>query len=229
MMGGNTVPHSEMEYIVPLRLDAVLPAFLTGKLSNSLRAQIARLVGRLANPVLDILPRPATSLEIEPCQDWEKLAALYYRHRSRVRITSERSAEFLQWRYGPRSPVYPGGGVYVIRDKQGNEGWVALGILIRGEVSGPILLDAVWPPERFSFKEVFRAFVSLGRGSDALFFRRQPGFDYRDFCRWAIPHRLDARTFVIHSANTSVPLDDFDYDDNDYVAWMFQWDRHGVR
>jgi len=223
MMGGRAVPNSETEYIFPFRLDAMIPAFVGARTSSEIAAGIARMAG-WANPLLRFLARRPAALTIEPCRDWEKLSALFRRSRSINGIVSDRSAEFLQWRYGPASPVYPCG-IYVFRDRQGNEGWFSLGNLVRGGVQGAFLLDVVWPRDKMSFRDIFREMLHVARqGADAFFFRRQPGLDYREYCPWAVPHDLGARTFVIGPKGSPlIPLDSFDYDDNDYVAWMFHW------
>ncbi len=222
MLGGSEIPNSEMEYIVPLRLDGMLPAFVAARTSSEIAKAIARVAGACANPLLRFLGRASADLTIEPCQDWEKLSELSRRHRSFDHITCERSAEVLQWRYGPGSPVFPCD-IYLFRDNQGNEGWFSLGNLIRGDIRGPFLLDVVWPRGKMSFKRIFQEILCLApAGADAVFFRRQPGLDHREFCRWAIPHNVEARTFVIKPKDSPLKaLDLLDYDDNDYVAWMF--------
>jgi hypothetical protein len=224
MLGGRAVPHSELEYILPLRLDGMIPAFVATRTSSELAAGFARMIGRCANPVLRLLARSSAALTIEPCQDWERLSELFHRHRSANHITSDRSADFLQWRYGPGSPAYPCD-VYLFHDKQGNEGWFSLGNLIRRGIRGPFLLDVIWPREKMSFREIFREMLRvIPSGADAFFFRRQPGLAYRDSCRWAIPHNLEARAFVISPKDAPpIALDSLDYDDNDYLAWMFNW------
>ena len=221
LLGARVVPHSEIEYVVPLRLDRMFPAFAASRTSNQIAAEIARLAGRCANPILRSFTRFSASLTIEPCQDWEKLSDLFHRHRSADRITSDRSVEFLQWRYGPASPAHPCS-IYLFRDKKGNEGWFSLGDLVRGGIRGPFLLDAIWPQERMDFRGIFDAIVRIALSrSDAVFFRRRPGINYRELCRWAIPHNLEARTFVMSSQDAPMALDELDYDDNDYLAWMF--------
>ena len=88
---GNPVPHSETEYIVPLRLDAVLPAYVASRTSSRMAAGMARLCGRGADPILQWWTRPSAKLAIEPCQDWGKLSTLFHRHRAPDHITSDRS------------------------------------------------------------------------------------------------------------------------------------------
>jgi hypothetical protein len=228
MVGGCPVPNSETEYILPLRLDVMIPAFVAARTASGAAAGIARICGRGANPILRFLTRPSAELAIAPCQDWEKLAELSRRHRPPGHITSDRSPAFLRWRYGPGSPAYPCG-VYVFRDQMGHEGWFALGKLSHGDggqFRASVLLDAIWPRERMSFGPIFREILRVAAGSaDALFFRWQPGLNYSKYSRFVIPHKLGApRAFVsLPKGAPRFPLDSLDYDDSDYIAWKFQW------
>lgn len=227
-IGGHPVPNSEMEYILPLRLDVVIPAFVAARTSSQVAARIARICGRSANPILRFLTRPTAKLTIEPCQDWEKLSELSRRHRPPNQITSDRSPALLRWRYGPGSPSYPCG-VYLFRDELGNEGWFSLGDLTHGQ-EGPlrktVLLDAIWPREQISFGCIFREIVGVTADSaDVILFRWQPGLDYSECGRCVIPYKLAApRAFVsIPKGAPDFPLGALDYDDSDYIAWRFQW------
>jgi hypothetical protein len=227
-LGGRAVPNSEMEYFLPLRLDVMIPAFVATKTSSAAASGIARICGQCANPILQLLTRPSTKLIIEPCQDWEKLAHLSRRHRSANYITSDRSAAFMQWRYGPGSPIYPCS-IYLFRDRQGNEGWFSMGNVIRGQhgqIRGSALLDAIWPRKTMSFTGILQEILRLAAaGADAIFLRSQPGLDYREFSRWVIARRLEApRAFVaIRKGCPLLALDSLDYDDSDDSAWSFQW------
>jgi hypothetical protein len=201
---------------------------VAARTSSEVAASIARICGRSANPILRFLTRPSAKLAIEPCQDWEKLSELFRRHRPPGLITSGRSPALLQWRYGPGSPAHPCG-VYLFRDEAGNEGWFALGDLTHGESAQfreSVLLDAIWPRKRMSFRHIFREILRIAATSaDAIFFRWQPGLDYSKCSRFAIPHKLGApRAFVsIPKGVPRFPLDSLDYDDSDYIAWRFQW------
>ncbi len=199
-LGGCAVPNSEVEYVLPLRLDTLLPALLAEKTSSGVAAAIARMFGRWGNPLLK-LERRAANLSIEACQDWQKLAELFRRHRPKETITAERSAEFLKWRYGRNSDDYPSG-VYLFRDKRGNEGWFSLGNMMRGrrgEIRGCILLDAIWPREKMNFKEIFPGILQLvAARADVLSFRPRLGHDYCECSRWIIQRRWAAPSaFVI--------------------------------
>src|SRR5262249_3297074 len=115
------------------------------------------------------------------------LAALARRHRPAGVITTERSAAFLAWRYGRTAPNHPFE-VCVFRDRQGHEGWFALGSITRGrqaQIHGRVLLDAVWPRDRMTL-------------ADALSRHDRIGVDAGACSRWAIPWTLGApRSFVI--------------------------------
>jgi hypothetical protein len=227
-IGGCQVPNSEIEYILPLRLDAVIPAYVAARTSSQAAAGIARLCGRGANPILRFLSRPTAKLLVEPCQDWEKLSELARRHRSPRHITSDRSPALLEWRYGPGSPSYPCG-VYLFRDEAGNEGWFSLADLSHGQgskIREAVLLDAIWPQAGTSHKSLFQQILSVAVDTaDAISFRWQPGLDYDEYRRFVIAHKLSApRAFVSVPKNAPrLPLDSFDYDDSDYIAWRFQW------
>jgi hypothetical protein len=227
-IGGCPVPHSQTEYILPLRLDALIPAYLGSRTSNQAAARMARICGRSANPVLRFVTRPSAKLAIEPCHDWEKLSELSRRHRSPDHITSDRSTALLQWRYGPGSPAYRSA-VYLIRDQLGNEGWFSLGHLIRqrgGQFRASVLLDAIWPRKQMSYSDVLQAIVRVTAGTaDAICFRWQPGLDSSQYGRCVIPRKLKApRAFVsVPKGSPRFPLDSLDYDDADNIAWAFPW------
>jgi hypothetical protein len=227
-LGGCAVPNSEIEYVLPLRLDVMIPAIVDTMTSSDAVSGIARICGRFANPILRLITRPSAKLAIEPSQDWEKLSELSRRYRSPSFITGDRSAEFLRWRYGSASPLYPCG-IYLFRDNQGNEGWFSLGNVLRGgqqQICGSILLDAIWPREKMSFRGILEEILRLAASrADAIFFRPRPGVDYREYSPWIIPRRLETpRVFVMmRKGAPSLDLNLFDYDDSDDSAWSFQW------
>ena len=194
--GASAVPDSETEYILPLKLDVMLPAFLVARTSSRLAAGIARAFGRCANPMLHLFAQGSGKLTVERCQDWEKLSELFRRHRAQNLITTERSAQFLRWRYGPSSPNCPSD-IYVFRDQLGNEGWFSLGKMIRRRhqvlVRGCVLLDAIWPRGKMSFRDILPAILQhIPSDADAIFFKSRPGLDYSKCSRLIIPRRLDA-------------------------------------
>jgi len=229
-LGGCAVPNSETEHILPLKLDVMLPAFVSGTSANAVVLGMARLLGRCANPILQLLARQSAALTIQPCQDWHKLSDLARRHRPADWITTDRSPEFLQWRYGPSSPHYPTG-IYLFHDKLGNEGWFALANVIRGrngQIRGSVLLDAIWPRNKMSFGDIFPEILRLVPArADALFFRPRPGLDYSEISRWIIPRQWEAsRVFVI--TRKSDPLESvasLDYGDTamPFGTWMTRW------
>jgi hypothetical protein len=159
------------------------------------------MLGRCVNPILQRLERQSTELIIEPCQDWQKLSDLFRRYRPKGWITTDRSAEFLQWRYGQSADLYASR-VYLFREKRGSEGWFSLGTMVRGrqgQIRGSVLLDAIWPRDKMTFRDIFPGILQLvDADADALFFRPRPGLDYGEYSRWTIPRRSAAPSvFVI--------------------------------
>ncbi len=204
-LGGQPVADSELEYILPLRLDRVLPAFVTEKTSSEAARKCASILGRCAN-LLWQLRRPRSSrLTISPTQDWQKLSDLFYRHRRREHITAERSPEFLRWRYGRNTDAFPAG-VCLVRDARGHEGWFALGNVVRGrrrQIRGSVLLDAVWPREHISFQQIVASMLEYVESrTDAIWFRVRPEIDCSGCRGGMIPLKRGApSTFVIRRKN----------------------------
>jgi hypothetical protein len=211
-VGGRPVQGSDTEYIVPLKLDVMLPALLPDKLSTRVVAGVAGVVGRCANPVVRLLSRRSTALTIEPCRDWEKLSSLARRHRPTQFMTTDRSPAYLEWRYGQNSPNHPND-ICVFRDTRGNEGWFSLGPVVRGrqaQIRGRILMDAIWARDKMSFPEIFPALLRLVTDkADALFLQPRAGVDYAECSRWSIPRRGATRIYAVAGRNgvPGLPLD----------------------
>jgi hypothetical protein len=194
-LGGCAVPNTEVEYLLPLRLGSLLPALLAQKTASRVVLKASNLLGRCGDPAMQLFRERPAGIAIEPCRDWEKLANLFHRHRSADFITADRSPELLAWRYGQNADAYPSG-IYLFRDKRGNEGWFSLSGAKRGrwgQISGALLADAVWPRERISLSQVLPEIVRLAGGRfDMLSFRQRSGFDYDVRSRWTIRRPLAA-------------------------------------
>lgn len=213
--GGCAVPDSDADYVVPLRLGVTLPAIVATKVQNKSALQMARLCGLAADPVLRFLTKPPAGLKIRPCCDWQKLSEIYLRHRPHKYITCERSAEYLEWRYGPTSPLDPCG-VYLISDTLGNEGWFAL--------REWVLLDVIWPALRMNFGDIFLAICRFASdNADVLLLRSRPDIDFASLRPWAIRRKLPVpQAFVITAKGAPrMPVGSLEYDDSDNVAWRF--------
>ena len=182
-LGACAAPDSDIEYVLPLHLDVVLPAFLAARTSSALARGAARILGRCATAVFQSVVPTSPGVISEPCRDWEKLAELALRHRPARWITADRSAAFLQWRYGPGSPNHASD-ICVFRDARGNEGWFSLGDTVRGDhmpIRGRALLDAAWPRDRMGFDTVLTAIARfVEHDADAIYFRPRPGVDHRE-------------------------------------------------
>jgi hypothetical protein len=207
-LGGCAVPNSETEYVLPLNLEVIFPAFLASKTSSELALEIARMLGRCTNPVLRLLTRKSVALSVEPCRDWEKLSELFRRHRSTCWITTDRSAAFLQWRY--RQNSNRPSTIWLLRDKRGNEGWLSLGSIIRGrqgQIQGRVLLDAVWPREKMCFRDILSSVLQLvGCQADAIFFQPRPALDFAECSRWIIPRPLEGPQAFAMGRKGSAPF-----------------------
>lgn len=147
-LGGQPVPDSQFEYLLPLRPGPVLQAFAESRPRWRRASGMAYLAGRLATPVLK--PRPVRSgFAVQPCQDWERLADLARLHRNPQALSADRSARLLQWRY-QQCPAPGRIQVCRFQDSRGSEGWFAWGESLRGRrrtVRCITLLDLVWPRE----------------------------------------------------------------------------------
>jgi hypothetical protein len=192
-LGGHAVPNSELEYLFPLRLSTLLPALLAGKTSNKAALAITQLLGSCGDRILRLSNHRSNGITTEPCQDWEKLSYLFQRHRSHDFITTDRSPEFLEWRYGQNPDMHPCG-VYLFRDRCGNEGWFSLGRVVRGrrrQIAGCVLLDTVWPRERVGLGKILSEIFRLAGGRfDLLSVAPQPGLDCDACDDRLIPRRL---------------------------------------
>jgi len=209
-LGGAAVPSSEMEYILPFRFDIMLPVFLARKSGNTVANRMARALGESANLLSRFLPRRSAALAVERCRDWDKLSDLSRSHMLPGLITNERSAPFLQWRYGSTSPNHLAD-ICVFRDSRGCEGWFALGerMLGRdGHVRAGVVLDVMWPRTSMDFREVLRAIVQrASEWADAVFFPPRPGINYREYSALIVPRTHEAPRVWAIASKGSTSLD----------------------
>jgi hypothetical protein len=207
-LGGCAVPNSDTEYVLPLRFDVMLPALVSLRSPSRAAAGLARVSGRFANPAVRLLARRAKRLAIEPCRDWEKLSELAGRHRPAGVVTTDRTPAHLAWRYSERSPNHPAG-VFLFRDRSGNEGWFSLCDLRRGRdgrIRGRALLDAIWPRDRIDFRDLVPAIARQALGADAVFLQPRPGVDVGACSRWIVPRALEApQAFAIAATGGAPP------------------------
>lgn len=211
--GAHAAPDSGREFIIPIRSEVVLRAFLerrwNGRSRSTSVTTMAKLLGACANAIPKFAGRSKT-LRVEVCGDWEKLSALARRHRPPELLTSERSPAFIAWRYGPGSPNH-GAELCLFRDTRGNEGWFALGNRMlgpRGQIAACIVLDAVWPRQAMTFGEILPAiFHHACSRADAIYLLPRPGVDHASYSRWVVPRRLEARRIWTLPGRGAAPLD----------------------
>jgi len=223
-LGGTSAGRSEIDYILPLRLDSLLATKVASRTRSHAAATLARLGGQCADAVLTLMTHASARLTVELCEDWDKLTELSRRHTPQNIISSERSANSLQWRYGPASPAHPCR-IYLIRDTRGNEGWFALGRAAptgKDGVTSCALLDAIWPTGKMAFRDLVPWIIRMApESAEAVFVRCRPDTDLAAEWRWLLRRRLSGpRAYVIVPRSAPIlPFGLMDYDDNDYVAW----------
>jgi hypothetical protein len=223
-LGGATVSASDVEFVIPLKLDSLVADRVENKLHGAFATELARFGGRCAAPLLNILIRSRARLQIAPCGDWDKLASLSRRHSIPGRATSDRSPAILRWRYGQNSPIGIGG-IYLVRDDKGNEGWFALSDVRErapNRTAACVLLDAVWPAGQIDFRDMLPNIVQAAPPSaEAIYIRCRPDFDFTKSWRWFLRQRLASprACVIVAKGAPALNADLLDYDDNDYVAW----------
>jgi hypothetical protein len=208
-LGASTVAGSDIEYVLPLDIGAVLAAFVAARTSARFAVRLAKLAGPCARAFRPIV-RAAAGVTVERSRDWEKLAELARRHRPGGCVTADRSAAFLQWRYGA-CPTTHAADLCVFRDRHGNEGWFSLGAVTRGErarLRGRELLDATWPRDRMEFRTVLAAAARFAQAdADAVYVRPRPGVDLGDRLPWIIRRRRETPSVFVVAAKGQPPLE----------------------
>ncbi len=167
-LGGVPVADSDAEVLVPIRMG---PLAAEAMLRRNLpvfagpAALAAGVVGALTGR-----RRRATGLVLEPCTDWERLAAVAAQHTDPEQFTAERSAAWLQWRLAA-GPARDQIEVLWCRDAAGHAGYVAT---LRGErgrreqIRTRTLLDWVLPPTGIAWRDLLDALVERYRGDTDL-------------------------------------------------------------
>jgi hypothetical protein len=225
-VGGQPIPGSDMEYVIPVGLKTLLPT-LTAT-ARGVAPVLARSCGRVVDAVFRLLKRPSGGITTEPCLDWQKVSGLWQLHRDPNQITASRTSAFLRWQYGCGSPL-DRSTTYLIRDKQGREGWFALGRVRRGkqgQLRALVLLDAVWPRESNLLDSILRESMRLAASeADLLLLRGRPDLPVRTYRGWMLSRKLEApRAFVVMSkVSGQLPVHLLNYDSNEEYAWAFQW------
>jgi hypothetical protein len=208
-LGAQPIDHSASEYVLPLNLGDMLPALIAGHADRRVAESVVRAAGRVGSELVSPWVRRAPRLSVTPCRDWEKLAALFERHRSYDTITAHRTARFLEWRYGPGSPNHSAK-IHLVCDSRGNEGWFIVDDVVRGktgQLRGALLVDFVWPDDRMPAKDLLGAIVHVcPRETHALFLRARLGSSYHRSSRFVISRslRTPEPSSVLHPGERSL-------------------------
>jgi hypothetical protein len=156
-LGGEAVPDSEATAILIQRPGPVAEELALRRRSGRLLAAVAGGLAHLATPLLE-LPGRGSHLELRPCCDWDQFAWLAERHRDAARLTAERSAAYLAWRYTfTANPPE----VLAIREPAGPIGWVTVSRQqdegSRRPIRRLLLLDLIADRARLDYRGLFRA------------------------------------------------------------------------
>lgn len=207
---GLPVPGSQFEFILPFRTGTLLEALADSKRLHRNWGTLARIIGYGTDTLRTELIKKPRRLTSQKTADWEHLASLSKRHRRAELLTTERSVEFLMWRYEWCTAIPPHQ-VYSFKDSQGNEGWFSLGRVARGrrgQVRGAILLDCVWPREKIKLLDIVTLAADICSSEcDALFLSARPGIQYANLRQMTIRRRLDGPQSFTLAANSSNAID----------------------
>ncbi|MBM4061146.1 MAG: hypothetical protein FJ265_08630 [Planctomycetes bacterium] len=145
-LGGVAVPGSDAEALVVLRPGPLVEEALLRRGLGAL-ARPANVLSRLAAPFLR--RRGPRALRLRPCVDWDRLAALAARCRPADRLTADRTAAHLQWRFAA-TPARGDVEVFAVAGPAGEFGYVATLRGRRGrreQIRSRTLLDVVLPAD----------------------------------------------------------------------------------
>ncbi len=200
---GSAVADSQFEYIVPLRTATLLEALANSKHVHRNWMTLARIIGHGIDTLRTVSVKKSSRLMVEVTQDWERIAELSRRHQDANRVTNERSASFLKWRY-ERSTAASPHQVHRFKDRSGNEGWFALAQVPRGrrgQVRGTLLLDCIWPRQKIKLSHILALAAELSASNaDALFLNTRPGVRYADLGRMTFRRKLEGpQCFILAS------------------------------
>lgn len=222
---GRAVPNSDGTFVLPYRAESLLESFAESRRLHPALATPLRGAGKVASALAGVMRKTTATLRVAPCRDWERLARLASQHRDPERITNERSARFLEWRYN-RDLADHRKEVHVFWDRHGNEGWFALAFGLTGggrKYRAAELLDLVWPSRKIEFQEILSVLVAQTvANSDALYIRERRNLQSIGLRQLAIRLRLPSPRCYVATAGRNGGIDpslfDFAAADGDSCA-----------
>lgn len=221
---GLPVPNSESIYILPYRIEKLLEAFAENRNFHQGLVSLMRAAGKIGSTLAANSRKSSRGLCVAPCRDWEKLADLARIHRDPEWITNERSARFLEWRYG-RNPAGDQKELYRFWDDRGNEGWFAVGSGLVGRrknIRMTEVLDIVWPRKTADPRQILAAVVrQCASASDALYMRPRIGLPLNQFSRLVLRSKYESAQFYVMAGKGNGALDpsQFDFVAADGDSW----------
>jgi hypothetical protein len=222
---GRPIPGSGCSVVLPNRVESLLESFAENRDFHGALIALLRVGGKIGSAFVRSTRRHSAGFRVAPCRDWEKLFALTKTNGNPDRITNERSAKFLEWRYG-RESAGARKEIYTFCDRQGHEGWFAIAFGRLGErkpFPASEVLDFVWPANAMPFCELVSIFVAAtSETSDALYIRQRPGMQFRGLRQFGIRLNLPTpRCYVAAAKGQPTPdpaLFDFVAADGDSAA-----------
>lgn len=222
---GRAVPNSDSTFVLPYRAESLLDSFAENRHLHPVLATPLRSAGRVASALAGVMRKTTATWRVAPSRDWERLARLASQHRDPERITNERSARFLEWRYS-RDLADHRKEIHVFWDHHGNEGWFALAFGLTGggrKYRAAELLDLVWPSRTIEFREILAILVAQTVAkSDALYIRERSDLQPFGLRQFAIRLRLPSPRCYVATAARNGGLDpslfDFAAADGDSCA-----------
>lgn len=221
---GHAIPNSGSTYILPFRIERLLEAFAENRNFHPGLVALLRTAGKIGSAIVATKMKSSAGLSTEPCRNWEQLAELATMHRNPEWITNERSAKFLEWRYG-RALAGDSKELYRFSDKRGSEGWFAIasGLLGRQKkIRVTEVLDIVWPRKTVDPREIVATLAAKSMSSsDALYMRPRNGVALKGFSRLVLRSRYQSPQCYVMAAsgNGNLQPAHFDFVAADGDSW----------
>ena len=154
-LGGQCVPDSAFEYLLPLRLAPIVEDVARRRDWPGPVIALARLGGMILSPFGSAKRRGVSGIRFQETRDWDLLARVSEACRDPTVLSIERSPQYLRWRFA-RTPARALTDLLFFTLPNGREGWCAIQRSLRGrrgQIRTATLLDLVWPRGEFDVKE----------------------------------------------------------------------------
>ena len=158
-VGGQAVPGSEYEYLLPVRFGPVAEEVVLRKGWGKAAATAARMAGTIVSPMMGL--GGGGPWRLAPTDDFAHLAAIAEENRDPAILAADRSAPYLRWRFAD-TPQASSTDLLVFSTASGRSGWVAARRWTRGrrgQIRALLILDAVAPSDGFDPSSLYASLV----------------------------------------------------------------------